>query len=83
MFLIQCATSVEVWLQKMGDFYEIPHLTTEHLKFLDWKYLDQSALLKTQILTDFRSYCNQPWELAEQFVVFIFRLKCVIRVLLI
>jgi len=33
MFPIQCATVVELRLQKMGDFYEKPHFTMENLKF--------------------------------------------------
>ena len=34
MFPIQCATFMELWLYKMGDFYEKPHFTTENFKFL-------------------------------------------------
>jgi len=40
MFLVQCATAVELRLQQMGDFYEKPHFTTDNFKFREavkWK----------------------------------------------
>ena len=33
MFCIRCATVVELRLQQIGDFYEIPHFTIENFKF--------------------------------------------------
>jgi len=34
LFRIQCETCVDVWLQKMGDFYEKLDFTMEKLQFL-------------------------------------------------
>ena len=33
MFLIQCATFMELRLQQMWDFYEKPHFTMDNFKF--------------------------------------------------